>query len=81
MTDSEIHIRTFLKIIRDKNKTAYDELPSGKTLGEVANEAAIYRYSRKIKLKRERARETRSLKKIKKVDDLKEEEKKEIKGK
>jgi hypothetical protein len=63
MTQSEIHIRTFLKIIRDRSKTAYDELPSGRTLGEVANELAVTQYAKKIKRKRERAREARSQKK------------------
>jgi hypothetical protein len=62
MTESEIHIRTILKMIRDCSKTAYDELPSGRTLGEVANELAVTQYAKKIKRKRERAREARSQK-------------------
>jgi hypothetical protein len=60
MVDSELHVRSFLKILRDPTKTAYDELPSGKTLGEVANEMAVAKYTRKVELKRERARETRA---------------------
>ncbi len=62
MTQSDLHIRTILKMIRDCSKTAYDELPSGRTLGEVANELAITQYAKKITRKRERAREARSQK-------------------
>ena len=62
MVDSELHVRSFLKIIRDRTKTAYDKLASGKTLGEEANKLAVGKYMRKVELKRERARETRSRK-------------------
>jgi hypothetical protein len=71
MSDSKLHIRSLLKIIRDRTKTAYDTLPSGETLGEVANKEAIAQYSRKIKRKRERARESRSLKKMKNTENKK----------
>lgn len=56
---STTNLRSYLKIIRDPSKTAYDLLPSGETIGSFANRHAVDRYARKVKSKRERARETR----------------------
>lgn len=66
--EDQLHIRTFLKIVRDPSKTAYDELPSGRTIGSIANELAISRYKRKIERKRAQTRETRSRKRAKPED-------------
>lgn len=53
------NLRSSLKIIRDPTKTAFDHLPTGETLGAFANRHAVDRYARKVKSKRDRARETR----------------------
>ena len=52
-------LRCCLKIVRDPTKTAYDVLPTGETIGSFANKEAVDRYIRKIKSKRQRARESR----------------------
>ena len=62
------NIRTYLKIIRDSSKTAYDVLPSGESLGSFANRHAVERYIKKVENKRERARETRRKKRNVKED-------------
>lgn len=74
LTGVSANLRTSLKIIRDPNRTAFDVLPSGETLGSFANRHAIDRYARKVESKRERARETR-LKKRKSVKSLRRPEK------
>lgn len=56
------HFRGLLKIVRDPDKNAFDTLPNGETIGGFANKYALERYSRKVESKRERARETRRLK-------------------
>jgi hypothetical protein len=61
-TFSTAHLRCALKIVRDPTKNAYDHLSSGETIGNFANIYAVERYRRKVESKRERARETRKLK-------------------
>lgn len=56
---NDCKLRSSLKIIRDPTKTAFDLLPTGETLGAFANRHAVDRYARKVKNKRDRARETR----------------------
>lgn len=60
--EDTLHIRSFLKLVRDPSRTAYDVLPSGKTIGQCANEIANARYLHKKALKCEHAREARSRK-------------------
>jgi hypothetical protein len=62
---SDDKLRTTLKRIRDPKRTPYDLLPNGKTLGEAANVLAVKQYAQKNKLKRERARHSRQLKREK----------------
>lgn len=56
------NLRFALKIVRDPSKTAFDKLSSGDSLGTFANLYALRRYARKVEAKRDRARETRKLK-------------------
>ena len=54
-----LKIRTYLKSIRNLKNTPYDTLPTGESIGSFANKHAVFKYSKKIESKRERARETR----------------------
>ncbi len=59
-------IRTALKHIRDPSKTAFDNLPiADTTIGDFANEYAIYRYTCKVARKRLRAHNAKNRKKQK----------------
>ena len=58
-------LRTILKQVRDESKHPYEVLVNGQTLGEAANIHAVRQYSRKIAQKRDRARESRNLKRMK----------------
>jgi hypothetical protein len=55
-------VRVLLKIVRDTEKTAYDLLPGGQTIGHFANIYAIDRYTRKVESKKYSARENRKTK-------------------
>lgn len=56
----DIHsIRRLLKIVRDSTKTAYDQLPNGKTIGAFAHDHAVSRYSSRLDSKRIQARQNR----------------------
>lgn len=61
--EEQLHIRTLLKIVRDPTKTAYDELPNGKIIGDIANQYAVERYKSKNARKKIQTQETRKRKK------------------
>lgn len=67
-TDDLCSLRATLKIVRDSNKTAYDLLPSGETIGSFANRQAVERHLRKVENKRERARESRRRKRSREAE-------------
>lgn len=61
------YIRNALKMIRVENKTAYDSLPSGETVGAFSNRYALDKYTKKLIRKRDRMRITRRNKKINEI--------------